>query len=150
MLCVLATAACTTVDLGDNFVAPDVQLDEDYFYCQVQPLAIAAYKCAGGGAGEGGSCHTARSALRLSMAGETDAPPSCTETAPDDFTSSGPVPASYMTNLDAVRLDVQSDPLSSPLYRRPLGLDSHPRAVFMDPSDPGAVIIQKWISRGGM
>jgi len=146
----LATAGCTTVDLGDNFVAPDVQLNEDYFFCKVQPEAIAAYHCAGGAAGEMGSCHSARSALRLSIMGETDAPPTCTETAPDDFTVSGTVPASYMTNLEAVRLDVQSDPLSSPLYRRPLGLDSHPRVVFPDASDPGAVIIQTWITRGGM
>lgn len=148
--CLLVLAACTTVDLGDNFVAPDVQLNEDYFFCQVQPLAISAYHCAGGSGSEAGSCHAARSALRLDIMGETDPPPTCTETAPDDFTVSGMVPASYMTNLEAVRLDVQSDPLSSPLYRRPLGLDSHPRAIFTSATDPGAVIIQKWITRGGM
>lgn len=123
------------MDLGDNFVPPDVQLDEDYFFCVLQPQVIAASSCASGMSGESGQCHSARSAMRLSVAGETDPPPTCVDGVPTTA-----IPASYEANLDAVRFAVQADPLSSPLYRRPLQLDSHPRRIFDEASDEAAAI----------
>ena len=136
-------SGCATVDLGDNFVAPDLQLDEDYFYCVIEPQVIQAASCANGGAGEAGSCHVARSAMRLSDA-TTVAPPTCEDDRPTSA-----VPPEYMLDFMAVRLAVQSDPLSSPLYRRPTGLDSHPRVIFPEGS-PEAELIADWISRGGL
>ncbi len=140
----LATLGCGTVDLGDNFVPPDVQLDEGFFFCRVQPEVIAANSCASGGAGEGGMCHSSRSSLRLDPDGETDPPPACNGDTPI-----GAVPNSYRNNLEAVRFTVQADPLSSPLYRRPLGIDSHPRAVLAGESDPAAQVLFQWITMGG-
>ncbi len=58
-------------------------------------------------------------------------------------------PASYEANLEAIRFTVQSDPSSSPLYRRPLNLDSHPRQIF-DASSAEADLIAGWILMGGM
>jgi hypothetical protein len=118
-------------------------LDEDFFFCEIQPVVIAARSCASGEAGDGGNCHSSRSALRLSALAEMDAPPTC-----EDGRVVGPVPPSYEDNLEAVRFTVQSDPLSSPLYRRPLGLDSHPRVIF-DASSPEAMLIVQWIESGG-
>ena len=134
---------CGTVDLGDNFVPPDLMLDEDFFFCRIQPEVLAPNSCASGMAGEGGSCHTARSALRLDPMAETDPPPACDG---DDVV--GAVPDSYQRNLNAVRTAVQSDPLSSPLYRRPVNLDSHPRQIFEE-SSPEADLIVRWITAGG-
>jgi hypothetical protein len=136
LLCVVA-AGCGTVELGDNFVPPDVQLDEDFFFCVLQPEVIAANSCASGMSGEMGQCHSARSAMRLAIAGETDAPPTCVDGVPTTA-----IPASYQANLDAVRFGVQADPLSSPLYRRPLQLDSHPRRIFDEASDDAAKIAE--------
>jgi hypothetical protein len=48
-------------------------------------------------------------------------------------------------NLDAVRFEVQSDPLTSPLYLRPLDHASHPRAIFNE-NDKAAMLIVEWIS----
>lgn len=137
-------AGCGIVDLGDNIVPPDLQLDEDYFYCVIQPQVITVHGCAGGMAGEGGMCHTDRSALRL--VDTMDAPPECDETG---AITGGSLSADYIANFEAVRFTVQSDPLSSPFYRRPTGMDSHPRVIFPE-SDPAAALIVDWIQRGAL
>ena len=132
-----------TVDLGDNFVTPDLQLDEDFFFCRIQPEILSAQGCASGAAGESGECHSARSSLRLAVMAETDPPPACSA----EGRVEGAVPMSYMANFEAVRFTVSSDPLSSPFYRRPIGLDSHPREIFGETS-PEADLIVEWISAG--
>jgi len=148
----IATAAlillsgCWTVDPGDNFVPPDLSLDEDFFYCRIQPEVIAAQGCASGMAGEAGECHSARSALRLDPAGETDASPACDG---NSLAAGATVPQSYMDNFQNVQFTVQADPLSSSFYRRPVGLDSHPRQIFPEGS-PEAGLIVEWISMGAM
>jgi hypothetical protein len=127
-----------TVDLGDDFVAPDLQLDDAFFYCRIQPEVLTKHSCATGESGEEGSCHNARSALRLM---ETDDPPPCDG---DGVLIDDP-PDAYEANLDAVRFAVQSDPLTSPLYLRPLNRASHPRMIF-DADDEAAKLIIEWIS----
>jgi hypothetical protein len=114
-------------------------LDEDFFYCRVQPEVITLQTCASGSAMDGGGCHASRSALRLDPAAETDPPPACD----GDFLVGTP-PASYRGNFQAVQFTVQADPLSSAFYRRPIGLDSHPRVIFPDTS-PEANVIIEWI-----
>ena len=126
-----------TVDLGDDFVAPDLQLDETFFFCRIQPDVLTRHSCAGGAPGEAGSCHDARSALRLLA---SDAPPPCDgDVLVDD------VPDAYRANFDAIAFSVQSDPLTSPLYLRPTGRASHPRAIF-GVDDAAAELIVEWIS----
>lgn len=128
-----------TVELGDNFVAPDLALDEDFFFCRIQPAVLTQHSCARGGSGEQGKCHDSRSALRLL---DTDDPPPC-----DGGSLVGDLPDAYVTNLDAVRLFVQTDPLTSPLYLRPLRKASHPRRLF-DENDEAAELLVEWISAG--
>jgi hypothetical protein len=127
-----------TVDLGDDFVAPDLQLDESFFFCRVQPEVLARHSCAAGAAGEMGSCHDGNSALRL--VASDDAPP-----CDDDGALIDDVPAAYSANFEAVSFSVQSDPLTSPLYLRPTGNASHPRTIF-DEDDEAARLIVDWIS----
>lgn len=136
----LALSACGTVDLGDNFVAPPVQLDEDFFYCEIQPNVLTAYSCAAGGSGESGMCHSARSAFRLL---EVDEPVEC-----EDGFALDPIPLEATNNLEAIRFTVQGSALSSPLYLRPINRASHPRRIF-DENDPAAMLIVDWISQGG-
>lgn len=136
-------ASCGTVDVGDNIVPPELALDEDFFFCRVQPEVLGATSCASGDSGEAGECHADRSSLRLSTMAESDPPPAC-----DGDNVVGPVPMSYELNFQAVQFTVQSDALSSPLYRRPIGLDSHPRIIF-DEASPEAQLIFDWIAMGG-
>ncbi len=59
------------------------------------------------------------------------------------------VPVSYQRNLEASRVAVQSDAYTSPFYRRPVGLDTHPRQIFEEGSEPAELIVE-WIQRGAM
>jgi hypothetical protein len=127
-----------TVDLGDDFVAPNLQLDESFFYCRIQPDVLTRHSCASGGDGEMGSCHESNSALRLLA---TDAAPPCD----DDGALVEAVPDAYRANFEALSFSVQSDPLTSPLYLRPTGQASHPRIIF-DEDDDAAQLIVDWIS----
>ncbi|MEM9191005.1 MAG: hypothetical protein AAGF12_17600 [Myxococcota bacterium] len=138
----LLTGSCATVELGDNPPPPELQLDEDFFYCRIQPEVLTAQSCASGGPGEDGSCHSARSALRLSVAAETDPPPTC-----QGDRAVGPVPASYIANFAAIQFTVQADPLSSALFRRPINLDSHPRQIYAVDSVE-STLVRDWITAG--
>ncbi len=143
LACAAALGGCGTVDLGDDIVPPNLQLDEDFFYCEIQPNVLTAKGCATGAAGEEGSCHSDRSALRL--VATMDPPPMCE----DGVVVGGDLSADYVANFEAVRFTVQSDPLSSPFYRRPTGLDSHPRVVYEEDDDCADLVVE-WITRGAM
>lgn len=127
------------VELGDNFVAPDLALDADFFYCRIQPDVIQRHGCAGGQSGESGSCHDSQSALRLLDASESV---EC-----EDDVLLGDPPEAHAANLEAAVFFVQSDPLTSPLYLRPLGRASHPRRIF-DEDDEAADLLIEWIAQG--
>ncbi len=137
-------SACTptaldTVDLGDQIEAPELNLDEQFYHCEIQPNVLTQYSCASGGPGDTGGCHAQRSALRL-----VDAPaPVCA----GDRVVGAPSPES-LANLERVRADIGVDADSSPLYRRPIGLDSHPRVVFAPDSD-AAALLKRWLDGAG-
>jgi hypothetical protein len=140
---VLLALGCGTVDPGDHFIRPEARVDEGFYHCRIQPEIITAHSCASGGPGEAGSCHADRSAMFLDPLAETDPPPPCEDDRPV-----GDVPASYDRNFQAVQLRVGTDPTSSPIYRRAVGLDAHPRQIF-DETSPEAMLLADWIRRGG-
>jgi len=109
--CGLSGAGCLTIDPGDDFVPPDVQLSDDVYFCAVQPQVVSALRCASGGPGEAGACHAARSALRLRVDAETDPPPTCENGIPVTT-----VPPSYVDNLERVRVTVSSDRFANALF----------------------------------
>lgn len=131
--------AADTVDLGDNPEPPDLAIDEDFFHCRIQPEVITQYRCAPGEGDEGGSCHLARSALRLV---EVTATPRC-----QGDRVVGTPSAESQVNLERLRAAIGVDAESSPLYRRPLGLDSHPRVIFAEDSEP-ADLLRTWLTQG--
>jgi hypothetical protein len=129
-----------TVDPGDNLIAPELPLDEDFFYCRIEPEVIQRFSCAGGASTDSGGCHSSRSALRLMDSGEA---------APCDGAGrvNAAVPGAFAANLEAVRFFVQADPLTSPFYLRPINQASHPRQIF-DAQNSAAKLIEEWISAG--
>jgi hypothetical protein len=141
----LCADACTptaadTVDLGDNFDAPEIALDTDFYHCEIQPNVISSSSCANGGAGDGGGCHAQKSALRLVV---VDTPTRC-----QDGRVVGAPSAESEVNLERVRAAIGPDAEASPLYRRPTGLDSHPRVIF-DERSPEAELLRQWLNGGG-
>jgi hypothetical protein len=142
---VLSANACTptaadTVDLGDNFDSPEIALDENFFHCEIQPNVITKSRCSEGGSGDGGGCHAAKSALRLV---QVTSPARC-----QNGRVVGTPPAESEVNLERIRASVGPDADASPLYRRPLGLDSHPRVIF-DARSPEATLLRQWLNGGG-
>jgi hypothetical protein len=133
---------CATVDPGHSHPAAPLMLDEDFFYCRIQPEVINAGSCASGAAGDGGSCHSSSvSSLNLDPMAETDVV-TC-----DGNELIGTPPASYRNNFTDVMFTVQPDPLASSFYRHVVGIDSHPRVIFPEGS-PEADLIYEWISGG--
>ena len=127
-----------TVDLGDNPEPVNLTLDEGFFHCRIQPEILTARSCAEGGAGDSGGCHLSQSALRLVTVSSA---PRCQ----DDRVVGTPPPESEI-NLERVRPAISVDAESSPFYRRPVGLDSHPRVIFTEDS-PEAELSREWLSR---
>lgn len=136
--CGMPTVA-DTVQLGDHADTPEIALDEDFFHCVIQPEVITAFSCAGGASGESGSCHAAKSALRLV---EVPAPARC-----QNGRVIGEAPAESLVNLDRVRTTIGPDAEASPLYQRPLGLASHPRVIF-DANSKAAAALRMWLNGG--
>lgn len=124
------------MELGDHPEPPERPLDEAFFHCEIQPNVLSAHGCAQGGAGESGSCHTARSALRLL---EVPAASPC-----QAGILLGAPAAESLENLERVRASIGVDADASPLYRRPLGLDSHPRTIFSADSE-AATLLRDWL-----
>ena len=134
-------AGCNTVDLGDNFTQGEVAVNDDFFYCRVQPEVISAFSCSEGAAGEGGQCHGDMSAMRLRTIP--------TLVACDvDGVVSGTISPEERTNFEASRAQVSGTSSNSPLLLRPIGLQSHPRVIFA-PGDPPADILRMWIDGAG-
>ena len=146
LLCCFSVAlawGCATVDPGESVPGAPLMIDEDFFYCRIMPEVIIAQSCASGGAGDGGGCHAARSALRLRASAETDPPPAC-----DGDSLVGALPPSYRANFQSVQFTVQPDPLSSSFYRSPVALDPHPRMIFPEGSIEADLIFE-WIGDAG-
>lgn len=138
--CAVQNGFTGTVDPGDNLIAPELSLDEDFFFCRIEPEVLQKFSCASGASGDGGGCHSSRSALRLR---DTNEAPPCDASG----RVVGAVPDAYAANLEAARFFVQADPLTSPFYLRPTNQASHPRQIF-DARDPAAQLIEEWISAG--
>jgi len=143
-LMAVAIAGCGTVELGENIVQPSTQLSDQFFYCRIQPDVIQASGCATGQAGDMGGCHESQSSLRL-IDTTPVMRPACTGPEMATLAPGAVVPPEYMDNFQRVQFTLGSDYASSPFYRRPTGMDSHPRQIFPS-TDPEAQLIRDWFA----
>ena len=135
--------ACTTVDPGTNFVVPQEQFNQDYFFCHVEPELLFARKCGSGdqGAGDGANgCHFNSSAVS-GLALVNHDPVDC---------GGGDHPVGVVVNaakgnLEAASIEMSRDYLTAPLFIRPTG-SNHPRAVFAK-DDPIVDVIRTWATK---
>lgn len=134
---------CGTVDLGENIVQPNGRLDEEYFYCVIQPDVMQAASCATGIAGDTGGCHASQSALRV-VDTALVARPECVD---GELVPGAVVPLEYMNNLQSVQFTLGPDAESSPFYRRPTMMDSHPRRTVDMAQE---ALILEWFARGSL
>lgn len=135
----LLSIGCGTVDLGTYEGVRDLRLDEDYFYCVIQPRVLTAKKCAGGEAGDTGGCHSSQSSFRLADVPTTV---NCASGKPTTLPS-----AEERANLGATQLRVTRDPDTSPLLQKPTGKSGSTHKLVFDPSSVEAGLIRTWIGR---
>ncbi len=134
--------ACT-LDVGENFQVAEIVYDDNYFYCQVEPMMFAQ-GCGSGDPGLGESpqgCHFNRQRLRL-----TDYAPLTAEQCGDAFEGDLAVPQAAQQNYQSAQLQMEVDPERSPLLNRPTNSVAHPRVIFALDS-PEAEIIRIWGGR---
>lgn len=134
------SAACTTVDAGQDFQIADIVFDEDYYYCEVEPVLFKNGCGPGSGSDAAGGCHFNVTNFRLRdyspLVGE-----SCQNGAP------GVTPNNTARdNYQAAQTQMRRDPDLAPLFNRPTGTTAHPRQIF--PADsPDAQVIRDWAER---
>ena len=128
---------CGTVDTGTFEGVRDLRLDENYYYCVVQPQVITAKRCSPGDSGDpSGGCHSSKSSMILV---DVPTPVACSGRRP-----TGVVTGAERANYQAAQLRVTRDAENAPLLARPTGKLAHPRVIFLGGS-PEADIIRKWI-----
>lgn len=131
-----------TLDIGENFQVAEVVYEEEFFYCEVEPM-LFAQGCGSGDSGRGESaqgCHFNRQGLRL-----TDYEPLVSELCQDGRLGVGP-PAPAQQNYQSAQLFMELDPERADLLRRPTNAAGHPRVVI-DPDSEQADLIRVWATR---
>ena len=131
-------AACGTADLGTYEGVRDLKLDENYYFCVVQPKVITPRRCAAGDTGDpAGGCHASKSSMILV---QIDKPVACSA---DNKPIGVPTPEER-SNYSAAQLRATRDVEGSPLLTKPTGKVDHPRTIF-DTKSTEADIIRTWI-----
>jgi hypothetical protein len=141
----LPSAACTTVEPGQDFNIADVVYDENFYYCRVEPM-LFQQKCGPGDPGQGdsaGGCHFDVTSYRISnyspLVGEPDL---CGGTL---VPPSAPGPEAK-NNYSASQAKMQLDPNLAPMLNRPVGKAAHPRKIF-EADSPPADLIREWATK---
>lgn len=139
----LALLSACTLDVGENFQVAEVVYDDNFFYCQVEPM-LFQQGCGAGDPARGESaqgCHFNRQRLRL-----TDYSPLTAEQCIDGQLGGLGAPQAAQQNYQSAQLQMEVDPDRSPLLNRPTSDIAHPRVVF-ELSSEQADVIRTWGSR---
>jgi hypothetical protein len=134
--------ACT-LDVGENFQVAEIVYDENYFYCQVEPILFER-GCGSGDPNLGETaqgCHFNRQRLRL-----TDYDPLTAEQCAVDRDTELALSSAAQQNYQSAQLQMEVDPERSPLLNRPTSTVAHPRVIF-EPDSAEADIIRAWAAR---
>ena len=135
---------CSSVDPGEHFQFPEIVFDQDYFYCEVEPI-LFRQSCGAGDSSQGdreNNCHYNVTTFRLSNYDPLVAD-SCVNGAP----TVAP-PESAQNNYQTAQVKMTRDPELSALLLRPTGAAAHPRDIFSE-SSAEAAIIRAWSDKVG-
>jgi hypothetical protein len=134
----------TTVDPGPDFNVSQVLFEENFYYCQVEPM-LFAQGCGPGNPAEGDAsngCHHNVTSYRLINYSPLVAE-GCTGNAPGPGTR---IPDSARQNYQLTQARMKRDPEVAPLLLRPTGQSAHPRAIFSENSAE-ADLIRQWANQ---
>lgn len=136
-------AGCTTVEPGQDFNIADAVFDENFFYCQVEPM-LFAQRCGPGDPGKGdgnGSCHFNVTSFKLK-----DYSPLVGDSCGGSLVPGVSPPPAAKSNYQASQARMQVDPELAALLNRPTGRQAHPRVIF-DPQSPEADLLRQWATK---
>jgi hypothetical protein len=133
---VLVLLGCGTVNPGQDIQFAQIIYDQNFFYCQVEPMLFAEAQSCGPGKGTDptAGCHFDGTQFRLSDHARVP----CTNNAPDGFIGS-----EAQNNYQVASREMSPDPSLSQLLRRPTKQALHPREIFPSKS-PQADLIRQW------
>lgn len=137
-----ALSACGTVDPGEDFQRAEVVFDEDFYYCQVEPM-LFRNSCGPGDSGQGdasGGCHFNVTAFKL-----TDYSPKLGDSCDGNRPTQSP-PQEAQGNYTSAQAQMRRNPDLAPLLNRPTGDTTHPRIIFQSDS-ADAELIREWAER---
>ena len=134
----------TTVDPGPDFNVSQVLFDENFYYCQIEPM-LFAQGCGPGNAAEGdpsNGCHHSVTSYRLINYSPLVAE-GCNGNSPAPGTR---IPDSARQNYQLTQARMKRDPEVAPLMLRPTGQAAHPRDIFSETSAE-ADLIREWANQ---
>jgi len=134
----------TTVDPGPDFNVSQVLFEENFYYCQIEPM-LFAQGCGPGNAAEGDAsngCHHNVTSYRLINYSPLVAE-GCNGTVPGPGTR---IPDSARQNYQLTQARMKRDPEVAPLLLRPTGQSAHPREIFSENSAE-ADLIRQWANQ---
>jgi hypothetical protein len=138
VLVLFLLAGCGTVNPGQDFEFAQITYDQNYFYCQVEPMLFAK-KCGPGDMGDPTSgCHYNVTFFRLSQ----HDPVPCNDNLPDSLKIS----AEAQGNYTSASREMAPDPSAAPLLRRPTKQAAHPRQIF-ELKSTEANLIRTWATK---
>jgi hypothetical protein len=136
---VLVLLGCGTVNPGQDIQFAQITFDQNFFYCQVEPM-LFAQSC---GPGKAGMDPTSGCHFNLAIFPLTEHEPiPCTNNAPDDLS----VSAEAQNNYRAASREMSPDAALAPLLKRPTKQAAHPRQIF-DSTSPQADLIRQWATK---
>jgi hypothetical protein len=133
-----SAVSCGHVDPGEDFQFAQVVYDQNYFYCNVEPM-LFAQNCGPGESGTdvSGGCHYNYPRFHLS---EHDPIP-CSGSVP-----TGAIPSEAQANFQAAAREMTPDGDRSPLLMRPTKQAAHPRKIFEEDSAE-AKVVRDWAEK---
>src|SRR5690606_27548746 len=134
----------TTVDPGPDFDVSQVVFDENFYYCQIEPM-LFRQSCGPGDEAQGdasGGCHYNVTSYRLINYSPLVAE-GCDGNVPAPGTS---IPDVARLNYQLTQARMKRDPDAAPLLLRPTGQSAHPRTIFAD-NAAEADLIRQWANQ---
>jgi hypothetical protein len=130
---------CGSVAPGQDIQFADIIYDQNFFYCQVEPM-ILKEGCGSGDPSKdpASGCHFNIPVFHLTQ----HDPVPCTGNVPDDLS----IPAAAQTNYQSASREMDPDPTRAHLLNRPTNQEAHPRQIF-DIKSPQADLIRQWATK---
>jgi hypothetical protein len=139
LVLVLVLFGCGTVNPGQDVQFAQIIYDQNFFYCQVEPMLFAQ----GCGSGKSGTDPASGCHFNLPTFPLTEhTPVPCTGNTPQDLSIS----AEAQNNYRAASREMSPDASQAPLLRRPTKQALHPRQIFESDS-PQADLIREWATK---